>query len=62
LPTAACEKPSIPCQTKRCLDVDNYPAASAFSKSAYKIYAVHRLKKYKSNSILAGWVAFPTYA
>jgi hypothetical protein len=39
-------------QTKNCLDVANYPALSAFSKTTYKIYAVQLEKKYKSNRIL----------
>jgi hypothetical protein len=36
-------------QIIRCSDVANYPATAAFSNSTYKIYAVGRQKKYKSN-------------
>jgi hypothetical protein len=47
---AACEKVVHRPKINRCPDVVNYPAPPAFSISAYKIYAVHALKKYKSNS------------
>jgi hypothetical protein len=45
-----CEKVVHRPKVNRCSNVVNYPAPAAFFISAYKIYAVHALKKYKSNS------------
>lgn len=48
-------------QIKRRSNVANYPAGAAFSKSTYKIYAVCRTNRYKSNIFFdfysAGWNA-----
>jgi hypothetical protein len=50
LTVTPCEKVVHRPKVNRCPDVVNYPATPTFSISAYKIYAVHRMKKYKSNS------------
>src|ERR1700733_5214959 len=47
LTVTPCEKVVHRPKVNRCPDVVNYPATPTFSISAYKIYAVHRMKKYK---------------
>jgi hypothetical protein len=41
-------------------DVANYPAAQAFPKSAQKIYAACRVRRYKRNSQSGQWRAIPS--
>ena len=50
LTVTPCEKVVYRLEVNRCPDVVNYPATPIFSVSAYKIYAVHEMKEYKSNS------------